>query len=199
MMKYENYTDVELVDLFKSGDSDAFSRIYRKYWAPLVLHVNNFLKDEDQSKDIVQEVFTWLLNRSNDLEIKTSLENYLISSVRHKVLDVIRHGKVKGNYLDSLVNYSPSSISVDSEYYLKELSSLIDTEIQNMPIRMREIFNLSRKHHLSHKEIAKLLDISENTVNAQIQRAIKQLRSNEEINNYGAAVIACVIFQLQSR
>ncbi|WP_442590864.1 sigma factor-like helix-turn-helix DNA-binding protein [Pedobacter sp. AW31-3R] len=53
-----------------------------------------------------------------------------------------------------------------------------------MPPRMQEIFNLSRKQHLSHKEIANLLGTSENNVKKQVQSALFLLKNNRDINTY---------------
>ena len=54
---------------------------------------------------------------------------------------------------------------------------ILEREIQKLPPKMKEIFELSRKDKLSHKEIAKVLDdISEHTVATQMKRALKMLR-----------------------
>ena len=187
MKKYDSLTDEELTDLFKSGDREAFTRIFHTYWAPLVLHANKFLRDEDMAQDLVQDVFAWMVKFPEKWQIRTALKYYLYSAVRGRVLNAIEHEKVKNVYFEKLNDFVPV-IHADLEYELKELSDIIDAEILKMPKGMREIFNMSRKQHLSHKEIADMLDVSEHTVKMQIKRALQVLRRNQDIKNYTAII-----------
>ncbi len=67
---------------------------------------------------------------------------------------------------------------VQTDFLIREndLKNLIEKEIQALPPRMKEVFQLSRKDKLSHKEIANLMDISEQTVSTQIKKALRILR-----------------------
>jgi RNA polymerase sigma-70 factor (ECF subfamily) len=192
--KYESLTDEELADLFRSGERDAFTLIFHKYWAPLVLHANNFLKDEDMAQDIVQDIFAWMIKFPEKWEIRTELKYYLYSAIRLKVLNAIRHEKTKNNYLESLFDQGQAS-HADADYNLKELAIIIDSEILKMPPKMQEIFNLSRKQHLSHKEIATMLNISEHTVRTQIRRALQLLRNNKDVNTF-LSLLACAAIEI---
>lgn len=180
---YKQLSDAQLVSALKTQDYvPAFTEIYDRYWPPLVLHVYRIVKEDDLAQDIVQELFTWIYQRSESLDITVSLSSYLYNAARHRVFNAIKHEKVKTNYLKSIADFDiNSSYSADETIRMKELSALIASEIDKMPPKMREIFDLSRKKHLSHKEIASLLGISEHTVRTQIQRALKGLRSNPEI------------------
>lgn len=62
--------------------------------------------------------------------------------------------------------------------------ALIEKEIDALPPKMREVFKLSRQHHLSHSQIAAKLDISEQTVSKQITNALKILRTRLGITLY---------------
>ena len=194
MKKYDSLSDEQLAYLFKSGDRKAFTLIFHKFWTPLVLHANNFLKDEDMAQDIVQDLFAWMIKFPEKWQIQTELRYYLYSAIRLKVLNVIRHEKTKSNYLESLFDHSDVT-HADTNFHLKELATIIDAEILKMPSKMQEIFNLSRKQHLSHKEIGKLLGISEHTVRMQIKRALQVLRNNKDVNTY-MAIITCGIAEL---
>ncbi|SEA65504.1 RNA polymerase sigma-70 factor [Pedobacter hartonius] len=190
MNKYDSLTDEALFDLFRAGEWEAFTIIFKKYWTPLVLHANNILKDEDMAKDIVQELFSGLAGSPEKWQVK-ELKFYLYKAVRSRVINAIKHEKTKSNYLESLADHV-SVTHADSDFQLQELIRIIDAEIQNMPPRMQEIFNLSRKQNLSHKEIADLMNISELTVRTQIRRALSTLRNNKDINTY-TALLACTL------
>ena len=63
---------------------------------------------------------------------------------------------------------------------------IIETEIAALPSRTREIFELSRKENLSHKEIAAQLGISEQTVKKQVQNALKVIKP--KLNDLGVSI-----------
>lgn len=179
---YKHFSDAQLVDALKTHDRiSAFTEIYDRYWPPLVLHVYRMVKEDELAQDIVQELFTWIYQRSESLEITVSLSSYLYNATRHRVFNAIKHEKVKSNYIKSIADFEINrSYRADEMLRMKELSALIESEIDKMPPKMREIFDLSRNKHLSHKEIASILNISEHTVRTQIQRALRTLRSNPE-------------------
>lgn len=174
--------DTELLKLIKLEEEGvaAYTVIYHRYRKPLVLHANRMLGDLDLAKDVVQEIFTSLFQQRKVLNINTALSSYLYKAVRNKVFDNLKHSKVKMNYAEDFFNYTRSTSELaDEQVCLKELAQAIESEIERLPVRMREVFELSRKEFLSQKEIAKLLNLSENTVNNHIQNAIKKLRKNE--------------------
>jgi RNA polymerase sigma factor (sigma-70 family) len=109
--------------------------------------------------------------------MQTSLPSYLFTAVRNKALDLFSHKKVEAKYLASLQNFIEDA-GVQTDFLIREndLKNLIEKEIQSLPPRMKEAFQLSRKEKLSHKEIAHLMDISEQTVSTQIKKALRILR-----------------------
>lgn len=178
-------SDLELFDLFKSGDMNGFTKIHDRYRTPLVVFVNSMVKDQDLAQDIVQDIFMDLFRRAKEILLVSQdhLANYLYKSVRYKVFNAIRKEQTRINYLESIANFTfEAGNSADEVYNLKELTKIIEDTIEHMQPRMKEIYNLSRKQHLSHKEIADFLNLSENTVSNQIYRAVKILKKNKEIS-----------------
>ena len=166
-----------MLSLIKEGDRNAFKSIYEKYWQLLYVAACKILKDEDEAKDVVQEVFISLLSKGSSLDIKGSVSSYLYTAVRYKVLDFISRKKVRTDYLGSLNDYvSAGNYATDRALIEKEINAEVEKEIQNLPPKMKEVFELSRKSDLSHKEIAETLNISDKTVKKQISNAIKLLK-----------------------
>lgn len=177
MSIYNSLKDSELLGLLRSGNEKAFAEIYERYWGLMFHHVLKMTGDKDETKDLVQELFTNLWLNAEQIESGTNIAAYLYVSARNKVLNLIRHDKVKNNYLSSLSNFANHhQNSILEQLSAKDLSIAIDREIQNLPCKMREIFELSRKKFRTHKEIAEELQISDKTVKKQINNAIKILR-----------------------
>jgi RNA polymerase sigma-70 factor (ECF subfamily) len=170
-------TDAELISLIKEGGKGAFEEIYDRYWGAMYIHAYKMLKDEDEAKDVIQELFAHLWAQRQELELRTSLKAYLYTALRNRILNIFDSRKVRSNYIESLAIYFEEHHLITEERFReKELENIIEREIANLPEKMRVVFELSRKQHLSHKEIALELQISDKTVKKQINNAIRILK-----------------------
>ncbi|WP_316810744.1 RNA polymerase sigma-70 factor [Pedobacter heparinus] len=177
MNLYRNLSDHDLVELLKSADDNAYEEIYKRYWAILFRHACKILHNEDEAKDVIQDLFTALWTKRRQINLNSSLSSYLYSATRYKIFDLIDKHKVRSQYLASLESFiHEGQCSSEDGIREKQLAVLIEKEIAGLPVKMREVFELSRKSNLSHKEIAKKMGISDQTVKKQIYNAIKILR-----------------------
>ncbi|NQX53772.1 RNA polymerase sigma-70 factor [Pedobacter panaciterrae] len=177
MLDYTKYNERELIRLFKSGDDAAFREIYMRYDKPLYLYAYHKLGNKEESRDIVQDVFAWMLNNRETLDLKTTLSGYLYKSVLNKIFNVFRHKDVLRRYADEGNHY----IDVDSEEtdFLireKDITAMIEKEIAAMPPGMRKVYELRSKQYMSAKDISEHLGVAESTVNTQLKRAMKHLK-----------------------
>ncbi len=178
MVAYNSLSDLELSAFLKTGDHEAFAEIYERYFGLLYLHAFKRLRDEEGAKDVVQELFATLWSKRETLVFKTNLSNYLYTAIRNRVLDVIAHKQVESRYISSLPQFiKTDTCQTDHRLREKLLAEMIEKEIQELPPRMREVFELSRKANLSHKEIADQLNLSEQSVRSHIKNALKRLRN----------------------
>ncbi len=177
MNSYKTYDDFALLALSKAGDEKGFSEIYDRYWALLYHHAYKLLRDEALAQDIVQEVFVTLWDKKDDLDLRSSVNAYLYAAVRNKVLNVIQKEKHQKRYLASIVHFVKSSEAI-TDHVLREkmLQEKIEKEVAHLPAKMRHVFEMSRIHHLSYKEIAQELQLSDKTVKKQVSNAIRILR-----------------------
>ncbi len=84
--------------------------------------------------------------------------------------------KVRNDYLNSVATFFSHTVNDASLLDEKEILAIVEAEIQNLPPKMKEIFELSRKENLTHREIAEKLNISDQTVKKQVQNALKILK-----------------------
>jgi len=177
-MVYKNYSDEELLLLLKNGNHWAYTEIYTRYWAVLFRHARKMLHDDDLASDIVQDLFTVIWIKKDFIDVKTNLSSYLYSSVRNKIITHINKSKIRDLHLHSLKAHIDQGVySTDEWLNEKELAEIIEAEIELLPKKMRTVFQLSRKEHLSYKEIAEKLEITDHTVRKQISNVIKLIKN----------------------
>jgi len=177
MIDYSQLTDHELVILLNKGDHRAFAQIYDRYKFILHAHAVNKLRDREEARDIIQEVFTYVWSKHDEIQLSGNLSGYLYGAVRHAILNKITRKQVQEKYFDSLKVFSEQYNGM-TDHLIREnqLREHIEKEIGMLPSKMREVFELSRKQHLSHKEIAWKLEIAEQTVSKQITNALRILK-----------------------
>jgi RNA polymerase sigma-70 factor (family 1) len=177
MAKYNLYSDDELFLLLKEGDHRAYAILYERYWAILFRYSRRILQNEEESRDVVQDVFVMLWAKAETLEIQVSLSCFLYAATRNSILKLFQRGKVKTNYLNSLAEFiTQENNTTDHLVRDRELAKRIEQEVSMLPPKMRAVFELSRKSHLSHREIATRMEISDKTVKKQMANALKILR-----------------------
>ena len=177
MSKYLGFTDRELTESIREGDQGAYTEIFSRYNKLLYSHTYNKLRDSEEAKDIVQEVFYSLwANRGKSLP-DNNLIGYLFMATRYKIADLLSRRQVKDKYIVSLQQFIDLAPEYSDHLVRKnQLREIIEEEISALPPRMQEILRLSRFEQLSHKEISEKLNITEATSKDQVKKALKILR-----------------------
>ncbi len=174
---YELYTDPVLVALWQQGDEKAFNSLYDRY----VVYLTNIALKKTSSietaKDCVQEVFVSVYYRRDFLQPSSSLKAYLFKALQNKIynfhlkeLTRMEYEEIAAGQIDNAVN------DVFENIHNKELKASIESAINQLPPQCKKIFLMSREEQLPYKEIAAQLNISVNTVDQHIQKALRKLR-----------------------
>lgn len=169
--------DEVLLQRFQQGDAHAFEQIYKLYVPGLIEFAARRLESLSESEDIIQDLFLDLWSKRGKVLINYSLKAYLFAAVRYKVVDHIRRN-INRDYYQTLVrslNTEADNATFNNILY-KDMNGFLELEIEKLPCRMREVFILSRKRHLSISEIASTLKVSDQTVKNQLTTALKRLR-----------------------
>ncbi|WP_367866950.1 RNA polymerase sigma-70 factor [Pedobacter sp. WC2423] len=178
MILYSKLSDDELAVLLRDGDKTAFSEIYHRYKGILHVHAYKKLGDFEEAKDVIQDLFSTLWLKHKDMPLTTNISGYLYITIRNKIFNIIAHKKVISKYTDSITSFiDENNFTTDLIMREKDLASIIEKEINALPPKMREVFILSRRKNMSHKEIANTLGVSEHTVKNQIKSSLKILRT----------------------
>lgn len=178
MNDYKKLSDLELIRLLQASDHGAYTEIYNRYFRLLYVHAVKKLRDEEQAKDIIHELFTKLWVRRETNLTDQNFAGYLYTLLRNRILDFLGHQHVKTKYVIHVKRTSSahSGPRTDALIREKEMNEYINKEIDALPKKMREIFVLSRKEELSYREIAEKLNTTENNVSKQVNNGLKILR-----------------------
>ncbi|MNK88838.1 ECF RNA polymerase sigma factor SigK [compost metagenome] len=179
MSDYKLYSDRQLVSLIKLGNSEAYSEIYDRYFRLMFTFAFKKLRDEGLAKDYVQELFVGIWEKRSELKEETNFASFLYVVLRSKIFNYYAHQKVENKYADFLAFHVSKAAPEHSDHLIrdKQLNEYIEKQIQALPKKMRIIFELSRKEHLTHREIAVRLETSEFNVSKQITNALRIIRS----------------------
>ncbi|MNJ95547.1 ECF RNA polymerase sigma factor RpoE [compost metagenome] len=196
MKTYADFTDAELVVLIKNKDHAAFTEIYNRYSVLMFYKVNQMLRDEEVSKDLIQDLFVGLWDKSALIQENNNLSGYLYIGARNRVLKFIQRNKLQNDHLTALAVYaSELSMETIQDIDERELKLIVQREIDNLPPKMKLIFEMSRKDDLSHAEIAEKLGLSDQTVKKQVNNALKILRT--KLSAY--APLGLIILELSKK
>ncbi len=155
-----------------------FNLIFDYYYTGLCAFANRYIGNPAAAEDIVQDLFVKLWNKSEGLEIDSSLKSYLFTIVKNSALDFLKHEKVKKGYVSSQ-NQPLQSVHPENlwEFTETELQTVIEQALSKLPPRTREIFTLSRVRGEDNQQIASRLGLSKRTIELQISNALKSLRT----------------------
>jgi len=170
--------DDYLLRKLKEGDIHALEVIYKGYYANLCRYLSLIFKDQVPVEQIADDIFMYIWEHHESLEIRTSLESYLYTAGKYKALNKIRDLRRREEIYNDFGN-SQAIMTNSPEFVLEltELHDMIEKAIETLPERCQKIFRLSREEDLSYAEIAEILNISISTVENQISIALKKVRA----------------------
>lgn len=159
----------------------SFDQIFQKYYHPLFLYSLKFVKHEDDAQDIIQEVFAGVWeNKKYNLE-SGHLKSYLFNAVRNGCLNYLKHQAVVWKYLEGEHFLKMGEIefykSGETSIIEKEGLIKIDSAIDSLSYKYKEVIQLSRFEGLKNREIAEKLGIPVRTVETRLFRALSNLRN----------------------
>jgi RNA polymerase sigma-70 factor (ECF subfamily) len=194
MKDFISYSDEELMQEIKADNMFAFDLLYKKYSARLYKFGYSLLKSQEETENLIQDVFLNLWQSRKRVNKGSSIKSYVFTIAYNLAISNLRK-KVRDtefvDYLKSLQEINEEPANVELEY--NELSDKLDKILESLPKRQKEVYILHRVEGLKYSDISERLNISENTIENHMSRALKTIR--EKLGNYSLTVLLfCYLF-----
>ncbi len=170
------FDEFALFQRITSGDEDAFRRIVHYYSPKLIAFLYNITKTNTAAEEILQEVFLRLWQKRESIKMDNP-GGWLFRVATNLAYSYLKKEALNGrllNYVEKNQQFHYSEIDQLMDY--KECRRLINNALFKLPKQQRKICFLSLQEGLSRNEIARLLNISPNTVKNHLYRALQFLK-----------------------
>ena len=184
----------ELLLLIREDNEVAFYQLYERYSRRLYGFVLRYIKQEADAEEIVQEVFIKIWETRDKIDVYSSFESFLFTIAYNATISLFRKRAREEKYLEHLkslqqVEAAPNLID---EIQFNELNDTVQSLLNELTPRQKEVFQLSREQGLAHEEIAKKLNISVNTVKKHISNTLAFLKSRLDNNLMVSWLFICL-------
>ncbi|SEM85761.1 RNA polymerase sigma-70 factor, ECF subfamily [bacterium A37T11] len=174
---YRTLPEDQLIALLKQGDESAFNEIYLRYYDFLITYSFKLTGDEQESKDIVQDLFVNLWTNRLKTEITGKLFSYLHQGVRYGFLYRERGKNSTTRFQEGLKHFLKRENNAVDNYILeKELIARLEKLAMTLPGKTGKVFLMTHFGNYSPEEIAKAMGINERTVKNLLSQAVKNMK-----------------------
>jgi RNA polymerase sigma-70 factor, ECF subfamily len=184
-------SNIDLILLIQKDDRIAFYNLYDRYCRRLYGFVFKYVKQKEDAEEIVQEVFVKIWEFRDKIDAYSSFESFLFTIAYNTTISLLRKRTNEKKYLEYIKSLQQPNVctNIIHEILFNELNVRVQSLLNELTPRQKEIFRLSREDGLTHDEIAKKLHLSVNTVKKHMGNALTFLKS--QINN---SLIFCFLF-----
>ncbi len=179
-------SDQELVKDFLNGDESSFNKIVNKYKQKIYWHARRMTGNHLDADEVVQEVLLVMYNKLKDFQFKSSLYTWIYKIVSTRSLNHIRKKTIKNFFSidDSAIDVQDVNDDVVRNLEIKEKLRKIDSLLQSLPVKQREVFIMRHYDELSYEEISELTGKSIGGLKANYFHAVKKIleQMNENEN-----------------
>lgn len=177
-MSYQHLTDEALVNLLPQSDERAFEEIYLRHWQRVFRFALGKISSQEIVEDICHDVFLSLWQRRSQVQI-ANVEAYLIQAVKYSVINYYKSRVSDEKHLEVYAQKVPgTSNETEDALYFNSLQQAWLAALDALPEKTKAVFQFSRIDHLSNREIAGKLQLTEKAVEYHITKALRQLKGD---------------------
>lgn len=176
---------IELIQKLKTGDKHAFEEFVIQYQKKVYYFVYKYFNNEEEVKDISQEIFIKIYKNIKYFKEDSSLNTWVYKIMHNTCTDEYRRRSKRNGFIASFLNHSDQLDTVidtstrtnpEKNAELNETRDQLKKCVQSLPPRQRDIIILKVWEELKIREIAQILNCSDGTIKANLFKAYKNLR-----------------------
>ena len=169
----------EVIAALKSDSQEAFNEIYSTYARRLYSYCYKFSRTAEDAEEIVQDTFVRLWNSRGKLKSDTNLNNLIFTISHRLVINAWHKRMLDPRYITFLEIQEQVADSRRTEHAVEydEFSWRVLSLMDKLPTTQRKIVQYAKMEDFPSKEIARRMNLSEQTVRNQLSLALKTLRS----------------------
>ena len=173
-----NRSDLELLELFQSGDESAFNHLVLRYRERVYWVARRFISDHDGADDVTQDVFCKAYESLRDFRGESSIYTWLYRITVNIALNNVRRQKLREFFrIDEIFEVEDkSAVSPDSAVEKQEERRLIEEAMSRLPEKQKSVFVLRYYEELPYEEISKILRTSVGGLKANYFHAVKKIQ-----------------------
>ena len=177
MQDFSQFDDTELMREIKADNMFAFDALYSRYCKRLYKFAFSILKSVEETENILQDVFLNLWEKRHNVEKDSSVKYYIFTITYNSAISIVRKKARETQFFDYLkslqeLNQDPPSLELE----FNELTKTLNTIIDHLPQRQKEVYVLHNEEGLKYQEIGERLNISVNTIETHMSRALKTIQ-----------------------
>ncbi|MDR1200757.1 MAG: RNA polymerase sigma-70 factor [Tannerellaceae bacterium] len=170
----------------ESVHHDTFKQLFANYYGRFVRFADTYVRDWTVAEDFTTEAFMYYWEHRDSLDTNLNIPAYILTIIKNKSLNYLEHLQVREATAKRMRSHAEWELHTrittleacnPDELFAVEVMEIVTKALASMPKKTREIFELSRFHNKSYKEIATQLGLSEKSIEFHISKSIKLLRS----------------------
>lgn len=172
-------SDEEIAALVQGGDVEAFGEIIRRYEPKMLRYAKKFLFAPEDGKDQVQEVFLKAYMNIKSFDISRKFSPWIYRIAHNEFINAIKKSRrlpVFSFDFDTLFPHPAAKETADKDITASEIKNLLDTSLQKINPKYRELLVLYYFEEMDYQEIAEVLQIPIGTVGVRLKRGREQLK-----------------------
>jgi RNA polymerase sigma-70 factor (family 1) len=175
-----NKTEGELIEFLRTGDSQAMAELYNRYYEPVYRYALSLVKMKDVAEDIVHEVFLKVWEIRAQLNIQSSLKNYILRTCHNYTVDMARRLSTDRKLKEQLLYLYQEQVLENGPgpKELERMETLLQDALETLTPQQRKVYELCKKQGLTYQQAADQLGISSHTVKEHMGNVLAALRRN---------------------
>lgn len=167
----------KLVTETRLGDQQSFKELYLIFAPKLYYFSRKYKLSDEECEGVVQDVFLKIWEKRKGLNPDLSFNAYVFLMAKNQILNGFKKQASERAYFNYLEKEDQATDQSEQEILGMDLQRIAIQAIESLPDKRKNIYKMSREKGLSNQEIAERLEISKSTVENQINKSLKYLKS----------------------